>query len=239
MRRSILNIILLLAPLTALSAAQTPGDAAALRMARYNVVWTSPSKDASGVMPIGNGDLAAGVYAIENGDLYLLLAKNDALNYMGDIFKTGRVRVSIEPNPFKLGRAFLQTLDLPSGSIQIEADGVALRIWADANRPLYHVEINSPHDVAVTAQPEFWKRLDSCTYNVTGVHSQAGGGQPVPEPTQDVRLERNGKLAWYFPVGDRSVYPDDLKFYKVEPMAAKFPDLLIKNKASKKLLLTK
>lgn len=32
----------------------------------YNVVWNSPSSDASGQMPLGNGDIAAGVYAIEN-----------------------------------------------------------------------------------------------------------------------------------------------------------------------------
>ena len=69
-------------------------------MSRYNVVWNSPSKDATGVMPIGNGDIAAGVYAIENGDLYLLLAKNDAFSYCGDLYKTGRVRVSLNPNPF-------------------------------------------------------------------------------------------------------------------------------------------
>ena len=41
---------------------------------------------------------------------------------------------------------------------------------------------------------------------------------------QDVRLERDGKILWYFPVGDRSVYADDLKFYEVEHMAAQFPD---------------
>ena len=44
----------------------------------YNVVWENPSKDASGAMPLGNGDIAAGVYAVEDGDLYLLLSKNDA-----------------------------------------------------------------------------------------------------------------------------------------------------------------
>jgi len=44
-----------------------------------------------------------------------------------------------------------------------------------------------------------------------------------------VRLERDGKLLWYYAVGDRSVYPDDLKFYEVEHMAAKFPDPLCFN----------
>ena len=76
---------LLLAPVATMQAAEatrrTNGaeTAGAQRICRYNVVWTSPSKNAAGVMPIGNGDIAAGVYVIENGNLYLLLAKNDAL----------------------------------------------------------------------------------------------------------------------------------------------------------------
>jgi hypothetical protein len=192
-------------------------------MSRYNVIWNSPSKDATGVMPIGNGDIAAGVYVIENGDLFLLLAKNDAYNYMGDIYKTGRVRVSLTPNPFKAGNKFRQTLDLPSGAIRIEAAGVTLRIWADAQRPVFHIEIAAPSEISITARPEFWKRFDACTFNVTNYYSPHLT-TPGTEPVQDVRLERNGKLLWYYSVGDRSVYPDDLKYYQVEHMAAKFPD---------------
>ena len=126
------------------------------RINRYNVIWNTPSKDATGVMPLGNGDIAAGVYVIENGDLYLLLAKNDAYTYMGDIFKTGRVRISLTPNPFITGKVFRQTLDLATGSIKIEADGLNLRIWADANNPVYHIEINSPKEVNVKVQPDLW-----------------------------------------------------------------------------------
>ena len=196
--------VLLLTPSAVLHAARPVRDAtAAQRMARYNVVWNSPSQDASGVMPIGNGDIGAGVYAIENGDLYLLLSKNDAFNSSGEIYKTGRVRVSLNPNPFKCGKPFRQTLDLPTGSIQIEADGVTVRIWADALRPVYHVEIEAPSEIAVSVRPEFWKR---------------------PDGTQDVRLECGGKILWYFPVGEKSVYPADLKTYQVEHMAATFPD---------------
>lgn len=185
-------------------------------MARYNVVWEHPSKDASGQMPLGNGDIAAGVCAIEDDDLYLLLAKNDAFNYNGDIYKTGRVRISLNPNPFAKGRPFRQTLDLPTGSIRIEADGISLRIWADANRPVYHVQINSPAEISVTAAPEFWKRIDSCKHNTSRA--------PVDSVTQDVRLDRNGRILWYFPVGDRSVYPAEMKYYDVEHMTSKFAD---------------
>lgn len=210
---------ILLLPLLTLHAAEPARQSAAERISRYNVVWTSPSKDATGPMPIGNGDVAAGVYAVENGDLFLLLAKNDAYTYQGDLFKTGRVRVSLDPNPFLSGKPFRQTLDLPTGSIRIEADGVALRIWADAHRPVFHVEINSPKPISVLARPELWTRFDHCSFNVVN-----GYPPPDPEPAQDVRLERDGRLLWYYAVGDRSIYPGDLKFYGVEPMADRFPD---------------
>jgi hypothetical protein len=161
-------------------------------------------------MPVGNGDIAAGVYAIENGDLFLLLAKNDAFSYCGDLYKTGRVRVSLNPNPFAKGKPFRQTLDLPTASILLEADGVKLRIWADANRPLYHVEIDSPHELSLAAEPEFWNR-----------YTQWKG----PDKTLDVRLERSHKLLWYFHVGNRSFCPDEMRMtYQLEQSEKILPD---------------
>ena len=165
------------------------------RISRYNVVWETPSKDATGVMPIGNGDIAAGVYAIENGDLYLLLSKNDAYNYMGDIFKTGRVRISLNPNPFKPGKPFRQTLDLATGSIRIEADGMTIRIWADANRPVFHVEVSAPREVQVTVRPDLWKRLDYTVFNMAEFNgTKFYPSTVIAEPTQNICLEKDGKL---------------------------------------------
>jgi hypothetical protein len=188
-------------------------NSSARRMARYNVVWTNASKNASGAMPIGNGDIAASVYAIENGDLYLLLAKNDAFNYCGDLYKTGRVRISMTPNPFAAGKPFRQTLDLSTGSIQIEADGVKLRIWVDANRPIYHVEIDSPQEFKLIAQPDLWKRYVGTKEDMT----------------QDIRSERGNRLIWYYAVGDRSCYHERLKntsqgLWKIENPGKIVPD---------------
>jgi hypothetical protein len=182
----------------------------------YNVVWESPSVDASGQMPLGNGDIAAGVYAIEDDALYMLLAKNDALTYNGDIFKTGRVRVELSPNPFAKGKPFKQTLDLQTGSILIEADEITIRVWADANKPAYHVQIDSPDDVNVSAASDLWERIDGCPHNCSK--------EPIDPPTQDVRLERDGNIIRYFAVGDRSVYPTELEYYEVEHMASEFAD---------------
>ena len=189
---------------------------AAPSIERYNIVWESPSQHHTGQMPLGNGDIAAGVYAIENSDLFLLLSKNDAFTYNGDLFKTGRLRVSLDPNPFVSGKPFRQTLDLETGSIRIDADGVRLRIWADANRPVYHVQIDSRKPITVRAAPEFWKRIDDCKHNTSRA--------PIDEITQDVRLERNGRILWYFAVGDRSVFAEDMKYYDVEHMISEYPD---------------
>ena len=194
------------------------------QLVKYNVVWESPSQDPSGQMPLGNGDIAAGVYAIEDGDLYLLLSKNDAFTNNGDIFKTGRVRVSINPNPFTKGKVFQQTMDLETGSIQIEANGFNLRIWADANRPVYHVEIEAPDEITVSAEPEFWKRFLSCGFNNFDATSNTLPADTAILPTQDFRLDRNGHILWYYAVGDRSVFTSDMKYYGVEEMASKYTD---------------
>lgn len=68
-------------------------------MQRYDVVWNSASKDPSGLMPIGNGDMAASVGAMESGDIVVLLAKNDAYNRRGDILKTGRLKIGLSRTP--------------------------------------------------------------------------------------------------------------------------------------------
>jgi hypothetical protein len=190
----------------------------------HQVVWESPSADATGVMPIGNGEIAAGVAAIRDGNLQLLLASNDAYNYVGDLFKTGKVEISLNPNPFKAGAPFRQTLDLESGAVVIEADGVSLRIWADANRAVYHVGIESPRDLEVNAAPKLWTRFDSTPANSVKGYRRPDSLPRPDQPTQDVRIDRSEALLWYYHVGDRSVYQDDLDFYGVPHMAAKFED---------------
>ena len=82
-------------------AAQTPTDA-------YNVVWDSPSKDSSGSMPIGNGDVGLNVWVEESGDLVFYIGKTDAWSETVRLLKLGRVRVRLSPNPFVSGQPFLQ-----------------------------------------------------------------------------------------------------------------------------------
>lgn len=193
-------------------------------VSKYNVVWNTPSKDASGTMPIGNGDLAANVYAIENGDLYLLLSKNDAYNYCGDLLKTGRVKISLFPNPFTAKSRFRQELDLETASIYITSDELQIRVWADANKPVYHVTIESPQALQVSVTYDLWERFDRCVYNT---FTNKGEETPLPDYspiTQDSIIPCKDGLMWLYNVGNKSVYQADLDYYGVSHLSQIYPD---------------
>ena len=215
------TLILLLVTFLSNGQSNSPND--------YTVTWNSPSKDATGQMPLGNGDIAAGAYAIEDGDLFLLLAKNDAFTHQGDIFKTGRVRISISPNPFASGKSFRQVMDMEDGCLRIEADQVKMKIWADAHRNVYHVEINSSEPIKVEAQPDLWNRFEACNFNNFDVTGEGAQELERVKPTQDVQLDRNGNILWYYAVEDKSVYKSDMEYYDVPEMISKFSDLLAHN----------
>ena len=90
------------------------------RLAKYNVVWDSPSKDSSGSMPLGNGDIAVNVWVEEgSGDVLLLIAKSDAWDGNSINLKLGRVRVKFSSNAFLEANDFRQTLDVKSATITI------------------------------------------------------------------------------------------------------------------------
>ncbi|MEI8045338.1 MAG: DUF5703 domain-containing protein, partial [Verrucomicrobiota bacterium] len=89
---------------------------------RYNVVWTSPSQDYNGSMPIGNGELAANVWVEPTGDLIFYLSKSDAWSGGGpdpELLKLGRVRVRLDKPLSQEGSDFRNELDLKTGSITI------------------------------------------------------------------------------------------------------------------------
>ena len=114
----------------------------------YNVVWTTPSTDSRGSMPLGNGDIGLNVWVEAGGDLVFYVSKTDAwgddINGSYGLPKVGRVRVKLDPNPFVAGAPFEQTLSLIDGSIRIQAglpgSHVTLKVWVDANNPEIHID---------------------------------------------------------------------------------------------------
>ena len=66
-----------------------------------NVVWTTPSEDSRGSMPLGNGDIGLNVWVEKSGDLLFYISKADAwsddVQGPKGLLKLGRVRVKLLP----------------------------------------------------------------------------------------------------------------------------------------------
>jgi hypothetical protein len=123
--------------LVSLGAIQSFGEHSSNGIDEYNVVWDSPSDDSYGSMPIGNGDIGLNVWVEEEGDLLFYISKTDSWSENNRLLKLGRVRVSLNPNPFRKGLPFRQEVKLGTGEILITAGPVdseaQLRVWVDAD----------------------------------------------------------------------------------------------------------
>ena len=126
----------------------------------YDVVWTQPSANAGESMPCGGGDVGLNVW-VERGDLLIYLAKSGTFDELNGMPKLGRLRVTLEPNPFLDVTAFEQRLRLRTGRVEIDAraDGCAARVvvWVDVATSSVHVELETTCPSIVTAAYESWR----------------------------------------------------------------------------------
>jgi len=136
----------------------------------YNVFWDTPSENAFGSMPLGNGDIALNAWVEPGGDLVFYIAKSDA--WSGDLtspgygayglIKVGRIRVSFSPNPFAGAPGFRQELRLRDGAFEVSAgaDGrkSRLKLWVDANRPVILLEASCAEPVRMKVALESWRK---------------------------------------------------------------------------------
>jgi hypothetical protein len=127
----------------------------------HDVVWTTPGKDSSDSMPVGNGELGINLWVEENGDLLFYLGRNDTFSEVSQLCKAGMVRVSLSPNPFVTGAPFRQELKLIDGVCGITAGApgkeVSLKVFVDSASPVVHVLGKSAQPLAVTAKVESWR----------------------------------------------------------------------------------
>ena len=133
----------------------------------YNVVWNSPSADASGSMPVNGGSIACNVW-VEGGDLLFYIGRSGAYDEHGALLKLGRVRVKLDPNPFLDADAFRQELRLHDGYLVIEGEkgrGEAtlhakIKVWVEVHRPVIHVDVDADYPIGVEAAYESWRMED-------------------------------------------------------------------------------
>jgi len=199
---------------------------------RYDVVWDRPSRDSSGSMPLGNGDVGLNAWVEEGGDLLFYISKTDAWSENGRLLKLGRVRIKLSPNPFTKGAPFDQRLRLGQGEILIRAGegaaATAIRVWVDANRPVVRVETENPRGHTVQVDLELW-RTRPRQLKGQELHSAYGMSRaPHPvivEPDTVVSAGRD-RLVWYHR-NERSIWPETLKVQGLEAFMKEGKDPLL------------
>ena len=213
------SLFLLLASTGMASAVSKAEDKMKDALDRCNVVWTSPSKDYNGTMPIGNGDIGANVWVEPTGDLIFYLSKTDAWSGGGpdpELLKLGRFRVRLDKPLFQEGAAFRQELDLKTGSITINASvgemKRSIRFWIDANRPVVHLDIQSSQPCTAEIALESWR--------AEGKYLR-GGSQ------KDIILPADGQTVRWYQRNVHSIFKDNMKNQHMGDVVDQFPDPLI------------
>ena len=165
---------------------------------RYNVVWSTPSKDHNGSMPIGNGETGLNLWVEPSGDLVFLIGRTDSWDENERLCKIGRVRIKFTPS--LAGRGFKQTLKLRRGEIEIvggEGDAaVKVRVRVDANRQVVRVDADSRKDFRMRASLELWrdKRRTLGRGEDHGVNGFKGAKTVYPDTLPGGQKNR---IVWY------------------------------------------
>jgi len=173
----------------------------------YNVVWDSPSRDANGTMPLGNGDIGANVWVDPNGDICFYISKTDAWSDNARLLKVGKVRVTCDPPIFKPGAAFKQTLDLQAGRILVESQvsdsQFKVSVSVDANHPTIDVIHESSLPVKMTARVELWRTQQTTLKSLQCSDVMMRRGRPgnmhaptIIEPDTVIRNLKHS-VGWY------------------------------------------
>lgn len=199
-------------------------------VAENDVTWTTLGADESDSMPIGNGDFAVNVWTEQNGDLVLLVAKSDAWTETGKLVKLGRLRIRLDPNPFKDTSDFTQTLKLETGAIEIRCGQNNIRVWTDANRPAMHVEGRFALATTMHVSLELWRTNISSSSSPSpergGLFEFGGHPPPVDFEPDTVLAARTDSLAWcHFNIV--SIYPEIFREEHLAALLNKYPDPLL------------
>jgi hypothetical protein len=203
-------------------------------LAAHNVVWDSPSKDAHGSMPLGNGDVGINTWVEENGDLVFYVSKTDAWDENARLCKIGRVRVQFDP-PLTPKDGFRQELKLRDGVIEITSkiqnQPSKIRLWVDADQPVVRMDAETAMPVSCRAEVELW-RLRERPLVPQEDYGYGDGKSPQAQSYKltvlpdKVATTTAPQVIWYHR-NTRSLYPVCLEVQNLAALKGKFTDPLL------------
>ncbi len=171
-----------------------------------DVVWTTPSADAAGSMPIGNGEVVLNAWTeAATGDLMILIGRTDALSEICRILKLGRVRIHLSPSP--AAGEFRQALHLRDGTISFEMGGDHLRLFVDPAANVVHVAGKFARPRTVRASLETWRTADRALPDAEAGSGWTVQGGPFPKAESADRVEDERTGVTWFHRNETSVVP--------------------------------
>ncbi|MGL4943454.1 MAG: DUF5703 domain-containing protein [Thermoguttaceae bacterium] len=168
----------------------------------YEVVWTTPSENVYGTMPLGNGEVALNAWIDPLGDLRFYIARIDSIDENGRILKVGAVRIRVgEASEKRTSDNFEQRLDTTKGVMEAafgrDQDRVTMRLWVDAHRPVIVVEVTTAKPVTATVTAENWRTQRETLASIeTGDLYKNSSFETVVEP-DTVITGLTDAIGWY------------------------------------------
>ncbi|OAD46452.1 DUF5703 domain-containing protein [Polaribacter atrinae] len=201
-----------------------------------DVVWETPSENSLGAMPAGNGDIGISLWVEKNGDLLFYVSKTDAWSENGRLLKLNKIRLTLSPNPFKVGNTFLQKLVVKDGLIFIEGgakeDKTSINVWVDANHPVIELDIKSLKPISAKITTEPWRVNKRVITNTTELHSAYGihgkGASKVIVEKDSILNSIDNNLVWLHR-NNRSIWKENLKLQGLEEYTKNAIDPILHN----------
>lgn len=159
-------------------------------LAGYDVVWTTPSENSLGSMPVGGGKLQLNVWREKEDVLFYMGSTDSYMDQSDRLGKLGRVRLQFSPNPFT--KVFKQELNLQESEVVFTGDdGFRMTMWVDVFHPVVHVEMRTDTPVEVKAKYETWKLEHLFTGNncILFYHRNASENVALEKMVKEQRAE--------------------------------------------------
>ena len=209
-------------------------DSALDQLDHYNVVWDSPSQNAHGSMPLGNGDVGINAWVDEKGDLVMYVSKTDAWDENARLCKIGRLRVTFDP-PLTPKDGFRQQLKLRDGVIEITSkiqnQPAKISLSVDADQPVVRVDAEAAVPVSCRAEVELW-RLRERPLDPREDYGYGDDKSPIAVASKltvlpdVVAATAAAQIVWYHR-NTRSLFPVCLEVQHLAALKGKFTDPLL------------
>jgi hypothetical protein len=182
----------------------------------YNQVWNTQSNNSSESMPLGGGDIGLNVW-VEKGDLYFYFSRSGTFDEHNTLLKSGRVKVTLTPNPFKDNQGFHQELVLKDGYVLIAQNNTKIKLWVDVFKPVIHFDLESKTPLKMTASYESWRYINRSSKgkaNNANSYKWAPQGEIVTYK-DSISFENNG-VKFYHRNREQTVFDVAVKQQKME-----------------------